>query len=399
MDAGFGEEGTGISRLSFGADDDGGFFALHLLGNDIIAAGWGQGGLGGSAFRTSRLTAAAGLPVSAFESETVRTTWAASTADYVYASAVGHQSSGRIVVIGHRERFREETANLAMAGYLPGGALDPSFGTSGKKLLDLGGEEVVRGGLVLPDDKILVVGQRDDRLFIARTTPNGDLDPSFASRQGHATVKVGTSSEARAVTLDPEGRILVIGSAQVRGQSDMILLRFTPSGALDRTFGEGGVVMAGDRTADEHAAAIEVWPKNFIVVAGDTGPEGRRDFQVRAFHFDGSPVREFGAAGVATYSNPGGDDHAEDMTLMPGGDVLVVGNAAERGQPLVVRYTCQGSLDGTFGSGGVVRPDLGEDGVLHTVERYSDDRVLLGGGDVGMSPGPGTYGVVARMWM
>ncbi|KYF51639.1 hypothetical protein BE04_31145, partial [Sorangium cellulosum] len=67
--------------------------------------------------------------------------------------------------------------------------------------------------------------------------------------------------------------------------------------------------------------------------------------------------------------------------------------------PLLVRYTCDGALDPAFGEGGVLPVDLGEFGQLHTVEVVSDDQVLLGGGDVGMSPGPGTYGVVARMWM
>ena len=47
----------------------------------------------------------------------------------------------------------------------------------------------------------------------------------------------------------------------------------------------------------------------------------------------------------------------------------------------------------------MMSPVKGEFGVPHTVRVISGDQVLLGGADVGMSPGPGTYGVVARMWM
>jgi hypothetical protein len=81
--------------------------------------------------------------------------------------------------------------------------------------------------------------------------------------------------------------------------------------------------------------------------------------------------------------------------------VVVVGNAVGGGstQPLVVRYACEGALDPSFGVGGVLELDIGEYGVAHTVRVHSNDRILIGGGNVGMSPGPGTYGVVARMWM
>jgi hypothetical protein len=96
-----------------------------------------------------------------------------------------------------------------------------------------------------------------------------------------------------------------------------------------------------------------------------------------------------------------GDDRAERMALAPGGRILVVGNSSggsARG-PVVARYTPAGALDPTFGSGGVVRVDVGDHGVLHAVMIDPSGGALVGGGDEGASPGPGTYAVVARICM
>lgn len=403
LDTSFGGAGTGIARLRFGADDGGGFFGLDMRdgGGGIVASGWGAGGLGGIFFRVARL-GENGVPDPAFgEGGMVTTRWAPSTGDAAYAVAGGFQRDGRIVALGWRERFREATANIALARYQADGSLDARFGEGGKSLIDLGDEEEILDGLVLRDDRILVVGRRGGELVVARVSADGALDRSFARPRGYRAVAVGSASVARSVAIDHRGRILVAGTAEQGGQTDLVLLRLTPEGALDPSFGAGGLVTAGVPGVNERAAAVAVAPGGRVVVAGDAGAEGARDFQVRRFLANGSPDEGFGAHGVVSATTTAGDDQAEDMVALPSGAVVVVGNTVGGGsiQPLVARYTCGGALDPSFGAGGVLELDLGEYGEAHTVRVFSGDRILIGGGDVGMSPGPGTYGVVARMWM
>ncbi|XXY44780.1 hypothetical protein WME91_32735 [Sorangium sp. So ce269] len=401
LDASFGGAGTGMARVRFGADDDGGFFDLDVAGDEIIAGGWGQGGLGGVRFRVARLTGSGAADPGFGDGGMVTTSWAASTGDYAYLAAVSRRRAGGIVAIGWRDRFGGASADVALARYAEDGSLDPSFGDGGKRLLDLGGDEVIRGGLVAHDDRIVAVGQRDGRLLIARAAADGALDTSFGSPRGYRTVALGPASIAEAVAIDHRrGRLVVVGSAERDGQRDMVVVRLQPSGALDGSFGDRGVIVVGDPGIDERAVAVALSPDGGVVVAGDAGPEGARDFQVRRFLADGSPDPAFGEAGVAAWPTTGGDDQAEDMALLPGGAVLVAGNGGEgAAMPLLARYACDGALDAGFGDGGVLPVDFGEFGVLHTVRAISGDQVLLGGADVGMSPGPGTYGVVARMWM
>ncbi len=73
-------------------------------------------------------------------------------------------------------------------------------------------------------------------------------------------------------------------------------------------------------------------------------------------------------------------------------------SGAARG-PVLARTTCDGQLDPCFGTGGVLSLYVGDFGSIHCAAVYPGHRVVIGGGDEGGSPGPGTFGVVARMWM
>ena len=390
---------NGMARVRFGADDDGGYFGLDVAGGRIVAAGWGAGGLGAIRFRLARLTASGKLDPSFGAGGRVATGWAPSTADAAYAVAVDHQRDGGIIAMGWRDTFRSEPANIALARYAPDGSLDAAgFGVGGKSLIDLGGAEEITDGLVLPDDAIVMVGRSDDKLLITRASPKGTLDSSFARGAGYLAVKVGQSAVARAVTVDANGRLLVVGSADMGGQHDPVVLRLTAEGALDRSFGADGRVVVSEPRSDERAVSVALSPDGRMVVASDVGSAGGRELRVRRFLADGSPDVAFGTRGVAESAVASGNMQAEDMIVLPGGGILVVGNSGE-GQPRLVRYTCNGALDAAFGVRGVLRVDLGENGVLHTLRRYSNNQILLGGADVGATPGPGTYGVVVRMWM
>lgn len=397
LDDTFGVNGT--ARVSFGADDDGGYFGLDIAGDRILAAGWGAGGLGGVRFRVARLTTSGRLDPTFGEQGTASAGFAPSTADDARAVAVGHQSDGGIVAMGYRDKFREESANIALVRFQPDGSIGGAgFGTDGKALIDLGGEEFVADGLVLPDDKILVVGWRGNEMLVARATRTGALDTTFAAPKGYVTVPVGVSAQAKSVVLDASGRILVAGSADLGQRSSMVVLRLTADGVLDPSFGGNGVVEPSRDTISERAVSVALSPEGAIVVAGDTGPSNP-EFVVHRLLADGSPDPTFGSAGRAGAPHYGSTMQAEDMVVLPGGGVLVVGNAPEGMAPILVRYTCDGRVDTSFGVHGILRLYLGEAGVLHTVRLHPGNRILLGGADVGMSPGPGTYGVVVRMWM
>lgn len=148
---------------------------------------------------------------------------------------------GRIVVVGDHLAFRN-----AVFRFLPSGAPDTEFGTNGvATFAETRGAYATRGALS-PDGGVIAGGYfpHEKRGFVARVDPLGRADAAFG-QAGIAMVEDPPMSSAWAVAVDPKGRVLLGGSTSDRGAA---VVRFTPDGNVDRTFGENGVAFSG---ADE----------------------------------------------------------------------------------------------------------------------------------------------------
>ncbi|HEY4850884.1 MAG TPA: hypothetical protein VII22_08810, partial [Streptosporangiaceae bacterium] len=159
------------------------------------------------------------------------------------------QSNGDIVVSG----------GFGVARYLPSGALDQAFGTGGRAATGfVGTGDSGTAAAVQPDGKIIWVGSQSNPNFppggtfefaVARFNPNGSLDTSFgtggrASTEFFAPPLPGAQEFAAAVLVQPDGKILVSGSAR-QGQNRFApiqgaLARYNANGSLDTSFGTGG---------------------------------------------------------------------------------------------------------------------------------------------------------------
>ncbi len=160
-------------------------------------------------------------------------------------------AQGRAVLAGYATTAANGT-DIALARILPGGSLDPSFGTGGRALVgfDRGGgqNDVARALGIDAEGRILVAGACEvdtDNVDIAllRLDGNGQLDPGFGSGGQHvigidAAPPTFTFDSAEAMSIDTHGRVVVAGTAYVGPQAlnyDMLALRF----ASERLFGDG----------------------------------------------------------------------------------------------------------------------------------------------------------------
>jgi uncharacterized delta-60 repeat protein len=400
-DTTFGAQSTGYTAVSIGGDN-GAFYDLDVLpGGAILALGWNVGSLGASNFVMTRLTSG-GLVDPEFNGGTlVRTDFdSGSSGENARGYAVGRQVDGRIVAIGVHSAGASFPPDIALAQYTAAGGVGGVFFgnmSEARSRLDLGGDEEVTDGLVLADSTILAVGQSGPRLFVARAGAGGTLDTSFASPNGFHLLDLDGTSRAEAVITDAQDRILVAGFLE-NASRDMIVLRYTRDGTLDTTFAQGGIALLGSAAANERAVAIAVRPDGRIVVAGESNASGNLDFEVRQLLEDGTPDPSFGVQGVSTPAITDDNNEAEDMALLPDGRILMLGNSLPGG-PIMARLTRDGALDPYFDQDGIFQVYLGDSGVARGLEVYSRSKVLVSGGDEGGSPGPGTFGVVVRMWM
>jgi uncharacterized delta-60 repeat protein len=132
------------------------------------------------------------------------------------------------------------------------GQLDPTFGNGGKITLGFGGT-VARATAVAvqPDGRIVVVGRAQTSstpasadFAVVRFTPDGTLDPTFGAGGKVNTDFFGNEDGANAVALQPDGKIVVGGYAiRASGGMTFALARYGANGQLDAAFGTGGKVV------------------------------------------------------------------------------------------------------------------------------------------------------------
>src|SRR5262249_44263661 len=130
-------------------------------------------------------------------------------------------------------------SHLATSEGADGGLLDSTFGSGGKVATDFSQATDLANGLALrPDGKIIVAGSSNLDFALARYNPNGDLDTTFGNAGRVTTDFFGSFDKGSSVVLQPDGKIVMAGSAvnSITFQ-DFALARYNSDGSSDLTFG------------------------------------------------------------------------------------------------------------------------------------------------------------------
>jgi uncharacterized delta-60 repeat protein len=321
------------------------------------------------------------------------------------ANAVAIQADGKLVVVGTTYQDNDfSTEDFAVARYNPDGTLDKTFGGGGKVQTDFPGLAAVASSVVVqPDGKIVVAGGAFP-LFtflgnfeVVRYNPNGSLDTSFGSG-GIVTTTFPQGSYAFDVALQPDGRIIAAGTVFVNfdpGESsdtDFALARYNPDGTPDATFGSGGQVSTDFVGFEDDAFSVLIQPDGRIVAVGSANdPATFYDFAAARYLSNGMIDATFGVGGkVHTDFGDQNFDRARSAALQPDGRIVAAGFAISQNGGVqnfaVARYTSNGILDTTFSRDGKNQIDFGNCCQSATkVLLQSDGRIITVGGSNGES--------------
>ncbi len=311
-----------------------------------------------------------------------------------------------MVGVRHRSRVRGSVFRTASAACcallvlltLPGiaraepGDLDPSFRTGGFTQKDFGGFDQALALDVGPDAEIVAVGATGATVagdwLVVRHAPDGGLDPGFGTGGFVTRDFFGGNDQALAVAIQPgDGRILVAGAIEgPLGDHDFGLVRYRADGSLDPDFGFGGIAKR-DFGGIDVATAVAVQPDGKIVVAGfsDAALRGS-DFVLLRYDADGSPDASFDASltdlrGVPELTPGGSNDIPRALAIRADGRILAAGESDAAGTRdfALVRYEADGTLDSSFGRGGVQTTDFGGEDSAQDLVLRSGGRILLAG--------------------
>lgn len=286
------------------------------------------------------------------------TTDFSSAMDEAYAVAI--QTDGKIVVAGSTKSL--SNSDFAVARYLDSGELDPSFGTGGKKTINIGSSDFANAIAIQTDGKIVVGGVifsgfSSSNFALARLEPNGNLDPSFDG-DGIVVTHIGDSEEITALTIQPDGKIVAAGYTG----DDFAVLRYHASGSLDGSFSGDGVAITSFGAGSENVAyAVAVQADGKIVAAGYSDAASSQDFAIARYNPDGSLDATFSGDGrLTTDFLTLSSDFARAIAIQADGKLLVAGYAEKTGADFALaRYTTDGSLDSTFSGDGRLTTDFG----------------------------------------
>jgi uncharacterized delta-60 repeat protein len=278
------------------------------------------------------------------------------------------QTNAKIVVAGGGAA----ASSFCVARLRSNGALDTTFGSGGKRVIDFGGaNESVYGAALQPDGKIVVAGDSDLRVAVARLNPNGSLDTTF-STGGKKIFSWGALSRASAVLVAPNGKILLAGFSGPEG-GNIQVARLKANGALDTTFGTGGKAMV-DFGGDDFGLAIARQANGRILVAGRSSAGGAVVARLRA---TGTLDPDFDGDGRLTL--PGGGS-ASAVLVAPDRKIVVAGNASGSAMMTVTRLNPNGSLDATFDGDGTATIDFGSLADLASgAVRQPDGKIVVAG--------------------
>ncbi len=340
-------------------------------------------------FLLVRLTTTGGLDTSFGDGGIVDTPIPAGTGGGVHALTVTGDGT---IVAGGLVLLTALSSDFAIARYSPGGVLDRTFGDGGIAFAGIGPPESLRLAsiAVLPDGSILAAGDAEtlaphsSDLVIAKLSPNGSLDTTFGA-SGKARIDIRPVDSGGAMVPQPDGKILVVGSsAPGGGPADPSAVRLNADGSFDPSFGAAGKVVLALPTPSA-ADTVVLDGAGRIVLGGSTGKSLSGDFAVFRLTSTGALDSTFGSGGVAS-----ADFGANDRVMGGGLYIQADGKYLAAGQTYtsspftvrdaVARFLPDGAPDLGFGTGGrVVVPDRSDFYVVSSAVAFSGGRATFAG--------------------
>ncbi|HRF76378.1 MAG TPA: T9SS type A sorting domain-containing protein [Chitinophagales bacterium] len=299
------------------------------------------------------------------------------------------QPDGKILIIGN-EILSFGSINITRLNN--DGSIDESFGDGGFVKTSIGEPDTYLhcyAATLLPDGKILVVGQYDDGLsgypVVLKYNADGTLDLSFGVDGFSVNMLIPNPASFFDVCLLPDGKFVCAGSSYFGLSNDLLLARFNTDGSIDNTFDDDGFLTSSDFGAN----TVDLTSEGDIIVGGGSS-FGK--FKMMKFHSNGSLDLTFGIDGITNFDahETGFTNAISKIEVLDDNAIIAAGNSDNWGNYVMIlsKFKSDGTIDLTFATDGIKIIDFGGSGSPFTdFELTSDGKItmlgykILAGGD------------------
>ncbi|MBL0739938.1 IPT/TIG domain-containing protein [Chryseolinea lacunae] len=306
--------------------------------------------------------------------------------DYANAKAIVVQPDNKVVVVG--EVKYGNASDMMIVRYQTDGTLDNSFDGDGilvhaPSVPDYSTSAAL-GVALQSDNKIVVAGVYQQynlkaQAAVLRLLPNGSPDNTFDS-DGRKDLNFGdteTSNVLNDVKLQPDGKIVVSGSAETNFVSVFALARLTTNGALDAAFGAGGSGKQTTKifTTENRSYSSLIQPDGKILLAGYIRGDGSVSSigaMVR-YNADGSKDESFGSFGHVGYITDVTIGVIQDFVRMNDGKLIICAGW------YVARLNANGTPDNSFCDGNYIFKIADKNASLQTLSLQTDNALVASG--------------------
>ena len=269
------------------------------------------------------------------------------------------------------------------------GSLDTNFGTGGVLIDNItaaSGDETPNGMIVLSDGSFVLSGRASGSYITAKYTSAGVLDTSFGSGAGYTNVSPTVNNNTCfGLAAMPDGKLVLVGDADMSTHFEIAVALLNSDGSLDTSFGTNGfVITLPTGYSNAVARAVAVQPDGKILVTGDASDGTQTDFFLMRLNTDGSLDNTFDTTGIVTTDFDSLNDIGRGIAIQPDGRILVTGSAyssSGTGSDFgIARYLSNGTLDTSFNTTGMNNIDILSYGdIAKTVAVQPDGKIIVAG--------------------
>jgi uncharacterized delta-60 repeat protein len=272
----------------------------------------------------------------------------------VFPGAAAIQKDGKLVIGGWTTR-----PDFVVLRRNADGSVDTSFGTNGVVKVRLPVSEDlsatrVHGAAIDSAGRIVVVGHNGSgpsaRAYVLRLLANGSRDAAFGA---NGLVRLEALKSGEGLVVQADDRIVVggVGQSPVDSRGDLVLLRLNQAGVLDTSFGQSGIATVPKTILVRSFALAQGSDGKLVVAANDHSLTGVPPVVVRWFA-NGSLDASFGNGGVKTFAPKSTSNPYLPTTVLVSldGRITVGSRVGESESAEAVRFLADGSLDESFGA-------------------------------------------------